>query len=811
MELVAHTPPKAAQGSPVQNSVNIATVLPHTYHDHIQEMLEYGMPLIEYLLEFTAFDKATKEILKQTYKASIMLHDMGKLDKDNQVILRQEKQGRLPIDHIDAGVAIANKMGNELLGWVIRGHHAPGLANKSSEISFNKRIWRNIDIPRDNYLLRGKRHHRQNLEIEDYTNHYQTIAITQQRLQDYKNQQILACGEYPIVACKLPNESLTTRIMLSCLVDADHSSTANYHQQIAMKQFCPASTKWQARLDKLTQYVNDLDQTPYANKSARNQLRHDLFEHCLNRPINASSLEMCSASVGLGKTTAVTAYLLRKAVAYDASRLIIIAPFTNILTQTVRTLRKSMVLSDEDPEETVVENHHKVEFSHKELRQYASSWEAPILVTTAVQFFETLASANPTRLKKLHNIVGSVIFIDESHACLPPELLAISWKWLKLLSEQWGCHIIFSSGSMVEFWQNAYLIEQKDLSYIPELLSDSLLAKANQLEQQRVIYEQITNPLDKHQLITHIVEELKNFDDLRPCSLVILNTTQSSAFIAYYLAKYLEEDTANLALKNRQVLQLSTALTPNDRVKIIDEIERRQKDSEWNDKPWFLVATSCVEAGVDLDFQFGYRERCSVSSYIQVSGRINRHGKRNNAILYDFVITPDDEINQHPAFKRSSEIFADKWAELEQRTTEVNQLVTRALQNDFLHKGVVTEAKKRQKSLIDAENSCDFQNVHDEYKIINSETYTVITNSSIINSLKHSLKLGFFVDWKDIQKHSVQLWFNKIQHFHLIPIPNAQIDNVYSWIDTYDYNDFLGIFAGVIEIDTFFEQTGGVW
>lgn len=809
MELIAHTPPKTSQkqGSPVECSNDHSSVLPHTYRDHIQEMLDYGMPLIEHILEYTTFDEMTKERLRQTYKAAIMLHDLGKLDEENQVILRQEKQGRLPIDHIDAGVAIANEMDNALLSWVIRGHHSPGLVNKSSEKSFNKKIWRSIDIPRDNYLLRGKRHYRENPEIEDYANHYQTIAITQERVQDYKNRQIQACGEYPKISCALPEEGLTVRILLSCLVDADHTSTANYHLQIPMKEFHRAATNWQERLDKLTSYVNSLDKTPYSKKSTRNQLRHDLFKHCLTKPLESSSLVMCSASVGLGKTTAVTAYLLRKAVAHNASRLIIIAPFTNILTQTVRTLRKSMVLTGECPEETVVEHHHKVEFSHKDMRQYTSSWEAPILVTTAVQFFETLASANPTRLKKLHNLVGSVIFIDESHACLPPELLAISWRWLKLLSEQWGCHIVFSSGSMVEFWQNEFLVDKRDLVSIPELLTESLLITAKQLEQQRVMYKKISTSLNKQQLIAHVVNELNAFDGQRPCSLIILNTTQSSAFIAHYLAKYLEENTANLDLKQRQVLQLSTILTPNDRAKVIDEIERRQIDSDWDNKPWFLVATSCVEAGVDLDFQFGYRERCSVSSFIQVSGRINRHGIRDKAILYDFIIEADGEINLHPAFNRSREIFANNWAELEQRQTEVNQLVTYALQNCFLNKGKATEERTRQQYLVEAENSCDFQNVLNEYRIINSETYTVITKSSIVETLK----LGYYVDWKDIQKHSVQLWINKIQNFHLMPIPNAQMDNVYSWTDTYEYNDFLGIFAGVIDVDEFFEQTGGVW
>ena len=253
MELVAHTPPKV--DSTVEHPKDVLTVLPHTYHDHICEMLSYGMPLIGHVLSFSSNSETLKATLAQTYKASVMLHDLGKLDEDNQVILRGEASGRLPIDHIDAGVAIANEMENALLSWVIRGHHAPGLVNKSCEKSFNKKIWRIIDIPRSNYLLRGRRHHREELEIQDYENHYQTIAITQKRLQEYKERQIQACGAYPKVACNLPAEGLTARLMLSCLVDADHTSTAHYHLQIPMKTFLPAQARWQARLDKLADYV----------------------------------------------------------------------------------------------------------------------------------------------------------------------------------------------------------------------------------------------------------------------------------------------------------------------------------------------------------------------------------------------------------------------------------------------------------------------------------------------------------------------------------------------------------------------------
>ena len=119
MEYIAHTPPK-------ENPEREA----HRYADHISEMLDYGLGLFDYLLSFSKLADAEKTDLRQTFKAALMLHDMGKLDESIQQIFRGEESGSLPVDHIEAGVAVADEMKNELLGWLIRGHHAPGLPSK---------------------------------------------------------------------------------------------------------------------------------------------------------------------------------------------------------------------------------------------------------------------------------------------------------------------------------------------------------------------------------------------------------------------------------------------------------------------------------------------------------------------------------------------------------------------------------------------------------------------------------------------------------------------------------------------------------
>ena len=166
----------------------------------------------------------------------------------------------------------------------------------------------------------------------------------------------------------------------------------------------------------------------------------------------------CDGPVGLGKTTAVTAYLMRVAAETTPQlrRLFIVAPYTNIITQTVERLRAALVLPGERPEDVVAEHHHRVDFDNIADRDLAALWRAPVVVTTAVQFFETLASNEPSRLRKLHELPGSAVFIDEAHAVLPTPLWPQNWRWLCQLAESWSCRFVFASGSQAQFWEQEH-------------------------------------------------------------------------------------------------------------------------------------------------------------------------------------------------------------------------------------------------------------------------------------------------------------------------------------------------------------------
>jgi hypothetical protein len=793
MTCFAHTPSK---DKPKQK--------PHPYFAHVGEMMRYGLSLFDFLLSFSSLPDSEKKLLRQTFKAALMLHDMGKLDELNQRILRGDDSGRLVIDHLEAGIAVAEEMNNELLGWLIRGHHAPGLPSRKTEKFFIRQLKNKSQLPLSHYCLRGARHGRDKLSA-DWDKHFAAISHTNEQLAIYKQHQLDACGSWPQLSLKLPASCLTTRLMLSCLVDADYGSAACYSQNIPMPGFCPVKTRWKERLQSLDKYVAGLVSASDDSKSERNRMRAEFYNHCIQSELFKSPLIACSAPVGLGKTTSVMAYLLRCAVKNRSSRIFVIAPYSNIIDQTVKVLRKAIVIAGEEPAQVVVAHHHKADFSTKEMRQYAASWQAPVVVTTSVQFFETLASSRPSKLRKLHNIVGSAVFIDESHACLPPELLNVSWYWIKQLADNWGCHLLFSSGSMVRFWQDKYLVEHP-VETLPDLYPVYLQKGTRKAEARRINIEKIESPLQRDELIERILSD-ETWNDYaeqeKPSCLIILNTVQSAAMIAETLANKLHDKHNELTCK--KVLHLSTALAPRDRNRMLSEVLRRHTITDWNQKKWFLVATSCVEAGVDFDFAVGFRESCSLTSLLQVSGRINRHGKRNRGTLYDFTTIPENGLNRHPGLDESADILREMWQDVITGEVENGSLCSTAIRKELSR---FPEKKCKSNQLLTEEKNLNFQDIDEDFKIIDSETATVLVNREIIEKLE----MGVPLNWQIIQENSVQLWMTKIKKLRLHRVKGCgRNDEIYSWIDSYDYDqEFLGIMSGILQQRIFFQETGGI-
>lgn len=750
-----------AHSAPPQNP----TRGPQPYGEHARNVWTRAISAADEMFAFARGPAAT-DLLSMQNAISIasVFHDLGKLDAKNQAVLNAGRGARLPpeCDHIEAGVAhtLAEAHRNIASAWLIRAHHGPGLPDRASEkfMPFGP--------------LRGRRD-RKNSDAEF---HRTIVERTDRGLPRFLERHFEAWPDSPKVTPGSDLHGLSIRLALSCLVDADHYDTAAWDQPPALLK--RLSCDWDQLLKRLDSYVEGLEK----RDPERDALRKMLFDHAGVADVSCDLLA-CEAAVGLGKTTAVIRWLLRKAQQLALRRLIIVAPYTNILRQTARTLRAALCRTPEEAELWITEHHHRADFVDQSARQYAALWEAPIVLTTAVQFFETLASNHPGSLRKLHRLPGSGLFIDETHAALPASHWPQAWEWLKELSGHWTCPAVFASGSMFRFWEQPQLVRSPQT--LPDLTPAPVSEACQRAEPSRIRFESL-NAISHEELCQLLQVDINKGSS--PC-LCILNTVQTAAVIACRLAKGLDgidalAENCRRPLSRRRVLHLSTALTPRDRELVLKEIEKRTKESRTD---WILVATSCVEAGVDLDFQRGYRERSSVSSFIQTSGRINRHGSRKSAALFDFQLLANDSITAHPQFKISRDVFEQLWPAMLANSKTPSELVTLSLQLEFDRSGGVSE------SLCKLEQQRNYPEVAIEGRVIDSDTRTVVVESCVAERVKAGKRIRAEI----LLKHSVQLWSKKINLLGMEPTRPGS--DLYVWSSRYD-PQLIGVMQGILPL-----------
>ncbi|WP_192499350.1 CRISPR-associated helicase/endonuclease Cas3 [Skermanella pratensis] len=685
-------------------------------------------------------------------------HDLGKLDQQIQAAFRRGRGGKPEWDHIDAGVAHVSAKGNMLAAWLIRAHHSPGLPE--SKLHFNK--------DDAGAKLRGRR---RDGEVPDEAQ----VERTEKYLPSYLSEHEKVLGIPDVKAAKAAR-GLTLRLALSCLVDADHTDTATFDSK--REPLAPLEARWDERLRSPDRYVNQLGAD---QDSDRNRHRRQFYDACRDSDVN-SPVVACEGPVGLGKTTAVTAYLLKQAMQHELRRIIVIAPYTNIITQTAETLRKALTLDGENPEEVVVEHHHRVDFDGREHRDLAVLWRAPVIVTTAVQFFETLAACAPGPLRKLHRIPGSGIFLDEAHAALPARLWPQNWKWLRELADRWSCRIVLASGSLVRFWENPDIVTPP-ISFT-ELMPSSLGVNANHAERRRVRYRS-----GGHHGLASLTRMIAASEGPR---LVILNTVQSAAIVA-----------KELRTSGQDVLHLSTALSPRDRDSVLGTVKSRltsRKEDRVSD--WTLVATSCVEAGVDISFRTGFRESFSTASLIQVGGRVNRHGEFTGiggSVVHDFSLEAADGITDHPAAGGSRSILKRL---LETGVLESDRsaadIVTRAIAEEINAMGGLGHD-----ALAKAERAGDYPGVARAARIIDADTLLVVVDKPTADRIRRREH----VTSRELLQASVQIWRSKAMDLGLDRLRDSS--ELFAWPHRYE-PDFLGYMAGVLELTEFRNRGGAI-
>lgn len=540
-------------------------------------------------------------------KVAGVFHDLGKYgDLFQEVLLRRATH----VDHATPGaVALINKYSVAGVAGAIsvHGHHEGLVTGFYPE--FKKLI--NLSEPVSYY---GRKF--SGRDIEKLVNELVEDGGVFPSIIESKYLEIFK-SKTPISAM------LYIRMLFSALVDADFLATeAHFAHDGNQYQYRQqgAQLKPEILLDRLKKYVNDLRLKSSADENVI-CLRNDLFDSCLNASDLPKGIYTLTAPTGAGKTLAMLAFALGHCRKHNMRRIILVLPFLNIIDQSAQTYERVFQGISEEP--SILQDHSLAESPEGDMaRLLAQNWDAPIVITTTVKFFEGLFANKSTMCRRLHNIADSVVIFDEAQV-MPQSLAIHTLAALSFLKQNYGCTTVFSTATQPAFSS----LDEKVSAYSEngwkpsEIIPDSLNL-FNRARRVRVEW-----PKDEKSW-----EEIGLEVSAYPQVLAITNLRKHALKLYQFVSK----------LKPGEVFHLSTNMCPVHRLDVLEEVKDRLKNNE----PCTLISTQCVEAGVDLDFPNVFRAMGPLEAIAQAAGRCNREGKLSKGNVKVFM--PIAEGREYP-------------------------------------------------------------------------------------------------------------------------------------------------------------------
>ena len=533
-----------------------------------------------------------------------MLHDIGKYSEAFQ---RRLRGSAVRVDHSTAGAKLSYERTGEgpktlrlayaIASYCIAGHHA-GLPDRGGSSDTSER---------KTFCGRMKK------KLEDYSAYESEV-----KLPLIRTEVNLSEGS------KTPGFEVNfiTRFLYSCLVDADYLDTESF-----MRGEKPRGRGQGESLEKLKKCLDRYIE-PWLRddpKSEINGRRTEILKHCLLAGEGEKGLYRLSVPTGGGKTIASLAFALRHALCHGMKRIIYVIPYTSIIEQNAAVFKEIL------GEKNVLEHHSNVDYEDDEelcpMQLAAENWDMPLIVTTNVQFFESLFSNRPSKCRKIHNIANSVLIFDEAQM-LPKDYLQPCISSIEELIRRYHCSAVLCTATQPDidpFLQSA--------GEVRELCPDM----TEQFSFFRRCEIRSLGALEQETLLERLRGETQ--------ALCILNTRREVQEIYELLRKEGGED---------GLYHLSTLMIPKHRRKVLGDIRERLKKGDG--ERCIVISTSLVEAGVDLDFASVYREIAGLDSIIQAAGRCNREGRRKREESVCHVFSLEDSKSAPLSQKQRIEI-----------------------------------------------------------------------------------------------------------------------------------------------------------
>ena len=494
-------------------------------------------------------------------------HDIGKYSQPFQQRLRGDASR---VDHSTAGAVECWKRQQPFAALAVAGHHG-GLPEGGSRTDTADQA---TLCGRLNRAIQGK--------LPDYTAWETEMKLPPAAIPPYLLERKNA-GQ---------NRIFFTRMLYSCLVDADFLATEAFMSG-QERQRQPIS------MEELERRLNAYTAPWFPAKGELNTLRCTILEQCRRGADQPRGLYTLTVPTGGGKTVSSLAFALAHARKQGMERVVYVIPYTSIIEQNARVFREIL------GEEAVLEHHSGVLYDLTQeaapetirLAQATENWDMPVVVTTAVQFFESLFSDRSSKCRKLHNLARSVIIFDEAQM-LPVPMLRPCVYGISQLVAHFGATAVLCTATQPAltplFREFLPELHPKELCP-PAVFASDVFKRVRFRKAGKKSWEALAAELSGQKQVLCIVNSRKGAQE------------------AFRL------------LEGEGRFHLSTLMYPAHREQILQEIRRRLKEN----LPCRVVSTSLIEAGVDVDFPRVYREEAGLDSILQAAGRCNREGKRN--------------------------------------------------------------------------------------------------------------------------------------------------------------------------------------
>lgn len=722
----------------------------HTREDGERQTVKAHLEGVSKLAEGFSVD-----FLKPLAKKAAFDHDLGKYALKYQWRLDDDN---IKFSHAACGALEYKKFADKndcfaslfapLMEYCIAGHHT-GLMDGGTDAD-------NSDSPTLSGTLKRGNEYTGDSDYSTYATEIEFATLTQEEITPPYNE---------LCSAKDPTELIEryaffTKFVFSCLTDADFLDTEIFCNKNVERGM---SGDFEKALDKLNRELSDM---PSDNplRQARSRIQQQAFDNSVNK----SHISILDMPTGSGKTLCS----LKLALESGKKRIIYVIPYTSIIEQTANKFEK--MFGDVLP---VLQHHSNYSYDGnteeekktvEKLKRTCENWDAPLIITTSVQFFQSIYHYKGSALRKLHNLRDSVIVFDEIHL-IPTELLRPCLKAVGYITKYLNSEALFLSATMPDY---SKLFDK----FLPDVNYNKLVTDRTNFKYfKKCEYKDMGKTT--LETIAENASRCKN-------ALIVVNAKKTAAEL-YNLVQ-------------GEKYHLSANMTPAHRSRVIEVVRNKLENGEHIT----VVSTSLVEAGVDLDFNTVFRQLSGLDSILQAGGRCNREGKDDKGYVYVFDIDETYRKGSDLAMRiNKTKGLLEKYQDITSYDCikeyydgifDFNQ--SRIAENSIAKYNEQSNSFDRQGLM--SPYSIPFRSYAMQFEYISADTISIVIddpNDQTCHELVETLRNGDMSVRRALQKYSVSVYMNVFKDLYSQGVLNDHGTGIFILENQSYYNNETGL------------------